>query len=83
MAIKKNSGPNKAPLRQDQLHVSAAEMIARHVVQLSEHFETVQIVCTDNTPNGETIWFANGKGNDFARAKSLEMWLRDFYQIHG
>ncbi len=85
MAIKKNSGPNKAPLTTDQIAEANSKMISRHVVQLEEYggFDTVQIICTRCGSDGVTEWHSFGSGNDFARAKSLEMWLRDFHQAHG
>jgi hypothetical protein len=51
-----------------------AEMIDKHLSMLSEHFDTVQILCSRVGPNGGTETWTRGSGNILAR----EQHARDF-----
>lgn len=57
------------------------DMIRRHVVQLSEHLTSIQIVGTQLQPNGKTIMFSMGSGDLLARVKVAEVWIDGQNQI--
>ena len=72
---KQNGGKRGVAMTKDELNERVQAMIARHVVQLSEHLSSVQIVCTKLEPNGTTTFFKFGSGDLFARAKACETFL--------
>lgn len=49
-------------------------IVKSHVAQLSEHFDSVQIVCTKQHEGG-TIVVPYGEGNWFARYGSVKEWV--------
>lgn len=55
----------------------ASAHVDRVLAQLSEHFDTVQIIATQYHPGprGETRWVNGGIGNYYARCGSVRMWL--------
>ena len=48
--------------------------IERHVAQLEEHFDSVQIICTGHR-DGKTTSTCSGSGNWYARIGSVREWL--------
>lgn len=52
-----------------------ADMVRRHCGQLSEHFNSVQIMVTKLNPDGTTSCCAWGNGDLLARVKGTEIWL--------
>lgn len=73
--VKHNGGKRGVALTKDQLNQAVSEMIARHVVQLSEHVSSVEIICTKVESDGTTTPFFFGSGDLFARAKACETFL--------
>lgn len=63
------------PLTNKQLHTAIGQMVVRHVSQLSEHVSSVQIICTNLTPSGNTDIFTFGSGDLCARIKAAELFL--------
>lgn len=52
------------------------KILASHAAQLAEHFESVQIIVTKNTEEGDgTVLAHQGAGNWFARYGSVREWL--------
>ena len=53
------------------------EMVERHVRELGEHFDSVQILVSRHEPETEdgTISISNGSGNWFARYGQTREWL--------
>lgn len=51
-------------------------MLEQHAQKLVEHFDSVQIFCTRNSPdlNG-TVHIGYGRGNYFARLGQIRAWL--------
>jgi hypothetical protein len=54
-----------------------ADLIEKHARELSEHFDTVQILATRHDPANEdgTIYFAIGVGNFYARYGQAVEWI--------
>lgn len=75
MSIKKNSRPNPRPMTDQQKFTAASDMVRRHVSQLSEHFDSVTILCTRLEPNGSTSAHINGSGDIKARRAMAEDFL--------
>lgn len=53
-----------------------SQFLARHVHQLSEHFDTVQILATRLLPNGDTRMYDCGSGNTLARVEHARSYVR-------
>lgn len=70
---KQNGGNRGVGLHGNQINGSIGEMIARHVVQMSEHVSSIQVVATKLESDGTTTRFAYGSGDMFARVKSMEV----------
>jgi hypothetical protein len=53
------------------------EMLAKHVEQLGEHFDTVQIFCSRHDAGQEdgTVALNDGAGNWFARYGQIREWI--------
>lgn len=51
------------------------EMLQKHVEQLGEHFDSVQIFCTRHEPPDGTVNVSYGSGNWFARFGHVSDWL--------
>ena len=52
------------------------DLLSRHCTQLSEHFDSVQIIATSY--DGEaTRLMVSGRGNWYARLESARAWIRD------
>lgn len=51
------------------------ELLDKHAAELSEHFDSVQIIATKLLPSGKTVLYASGQGNYFARQGSLTKFL--------
>lgn len=51
-----------------------SEMLQKHVAQLMEHFDTVQIFATLHD-QGDTIQYIEGEGNYFARLGQAKLWV--------
>ncbi len=52
------------------------DLIKKHCDQLMEHFESVQIFVTRNSPeNSGTVHVGRGEGNYFARLGQIHQWL--------
>ena len=49
-------------------------IVASHVAQLAEHFDTVQVFCT-RTAEGVTFHMNHGSGNWFARYGHVKLWV--------
>lgn len=49
-------------------------IVKSHAVQMSEHFDSVQVICTKSHENG-TLHVAWGEGNWFARYGSVKEWV--------
>jgi hypothetical protein len=49
-------------------------ILKRHVAQLCEHFDAVQVVATRVYPDG-TMSFCEGGGNYYARVGAVRSWL--------
>jgi hypothetical protein len=60
---------------QEQPENKRETMIRAHACQLSEHFDSVQIIATSRAPEGHTILSHWGKGNWYAREGSVREWL--------
>lgn len=61
----------------DQLEWERHERIIQsHAAQLSERFETVQIICTQHNPQMGTRKHCAGSGNAFARIAATEEWVK-------
>lgn len=73
--VKQNGGKRGVALTKDQINGAIEEMIGRHVVQLSEHASSVQIICTKVESNGSTTLFTLGVGDIYARVKACETYL--------
>jgi hypothetical protein len=56
--------------------MATSQMMSRHAVQLSEHFDSIQVVGTKLNPDGSTSFYCAGKGDLFARLKVSELWLQ-------
>jgi len=54
----------------------ANKELAAASARLSEHFDSVQIICTKLCPDGSTDWVAWGKGDFYARKGAC----RDFLE---
>lgn len=52
------------------------KIIDAHAVQLSEHFEAVQIIATGMDPQEGTGLYKAGRGNHYARIGVVEEWLK-------
>jgi hypothetical protein len=54
-------------------------MLKSHAVQLAEHFDSVQIICTrgDGDRQDCTIGADYGQGNWYARVGSVQDWLKN------
>jgi hypothetical protein len=52
------------------------DLVLQSVMQLGEHFESVQILAS-NTEGGETRFIFEGGGNVFARRGMATAWLED------
>jgi hypothetical protein len=50
-----------------------SEIVESHASQLAEHFDSVQIICT-NVESGSTMTYATGRGNFYARHGSVTEW---------
>lgn len=74
---KQNGGKNGVGRTTEQIQGQIGEMIARHVVQLSEHVTSIQVVATKLEADGTTTRFSYGSGDMYARAKSMETLLAD------
>lgn len=62
---------------EDQQQTRDLEIIRAHAIQLSEQFDSVQIICTrDNGPKNSTIHAAHGSGNWYARYGSVDAWMK-------
>jgi len=72
---KNNAGKLKPVLNDRQTNDAISQMIARHVVQLSEHVSSIQVVGTKLELDGTTTRFAYGSGDMYARAKAMEAFL--------
>lgn len=62
----------------DQLDPSPEEdnaLLDSHAAQLSEHFESVQIIATRRRPGGITRLAARGGGNFYASLGAVREWL--------
>lgn len=59
----------------DDEHDRLTAEARRHAVQLMEHFDSVQIICTKHAPDG-TATYRSGDGNWYARVASTEEFLR-------
>lgn len=82
MGIKKQNGGLKGVgLTDTQVTEALGDMVARHVVQLSEHMSSVQIVCTTVGPNGTTQRLSYGSGDLYARTKACQCWLHDMHTM--
>jgi hypothetical protein len=55
----------------DEQRDELVSMLKRHCVQLTEHFDSVQIICTKQMPDG-TGSYRWGEGNWYARMASVE-----------
>lgn len=56
----------------------ANSFLERTISNLSEHFDSVQIVATRLRPDGQTEWHGRGSGNWFSRkAACMEFVERD------
>jgi len=73
--VKQNGGIHGVALSKEEINSGVQEMIARHVVQLSEHVSSVQIICTKLEADGNTTLFTFGNGDLYARAKACETFL--------
>lgn len=73
---KQNGGKRGIGLSDQEINGAIGEMVARHVVQLSEHVSSVQIVATKLESDGTTTSFTYGSGDICARAKAMEMFLQ-------
>ncbi len=52
------------------------KMVEQHARQLSEHFDSVQIFCTNQeSGTGDTTHYAFGQGNWFARYGQVAEWF--------
>lgn len=51
------------------------KMIDSHVAQLSEHFDSVQVFCTQRTGDGNTRVFSRGGGNYYANYGAAREWI--------
>lgn len=51
------------------------KILEKHIAQLGEHFDTVQIFVTKYVKNKETFNIYNGTGNYFARYGQIEQWI--------
>lgn len=71
--IKKNSAPQPRPdVDASNSELELIGMLAKKFVSvLSEHADTVQIVCTKLEANGLTSMVHIGSGNLYARAQSM------------
>lgn len=71
--IKKNSSPQAQP--DADAFISDLNLIGalaqKFVSLLSEHADSVQIICTKLEPNGTTSMIHIGSGNVYARAQSM------------
>lgn len=74
---KQNGGSRGVGKTTQEIQGHIGEMIARHVVQLSEHVTSIQVVATKLEADGTTIRFSYGSGDMYARAKSMETLLAD------
>lgn len=52
------------------------ERLRKHAGQLSEHYDTAQIVVTKLNPDGSTRRIAQGIGNWYARYGSVIEWIK-------
>jgi hypothetical protein len=57
-------------------------LIQRHMAQLSEHFDTVQIFCTTKNEEG-TLSVFDGSGNWYARYGQVTAWMKAEEQEFG
>lgn len=61
--------------REDMSTDLKCDLLRKHVNMLSEHFDSVQIVCTALLPDNQTERYVNGSGNWYARVGSVKGWL--------
>lgn len=59
--------------REDEMRT---KIIESHAAQLSEHFDSVQIIVTAIDPEEGTGIYRAGRGNYYARIGAVEEWLR-------
>lgn len=52
------------------------KLIADMCNVLSEHTDSVQIICTTMEPDGSTTLISNGEGNAHARKDACRSWLK-------
>lgn len=70
----KNSKKSPHPRTRKQLNSESQRILNAHALQLSEHFDSVQIIATAILPSGVTIRQHSGSGNAYARLKAVEKW---------
>lgn len=52
------------------------EHITRHAIQLSEHYDAIQILATRLDPEGNTHYYRSGSGNLAARVEVARSFVR-------
>jgi hypothetical protein len=52
-----------------------AEMVRKHAVMLSEHFDSVRIFATRALTDGQTAAITHGCGNWFAQRGQISQWV--------
>lgn len=63
-------------MTEEEIKYRDVEIVKRHIAQLMEHFDTVQIFCTRHSPELEgTTSVQWGDGNWFARYGHVNKWL--------
>ena len=55
-------------------------LVRRHIAQLAEHFDTVQIFCT-KSEGKNTVQWKDGVGNWYARYGQVSAWLAEEKRI--
>ncbi len=54
---------------------SKGEILTSHCAQLTEHFDSVQIIATSRDDEGNTTLHVMGLGNWYARFGSVQAWV--------
>lgn len=55
--------------------IKELKLLEKHINQLGEHFDTIQIFVTKYVENKETFNIFSGTGNYFARYGQIEQWV--------